>query len=102
MNELIQKVWAKKITEQLERNTKILSSLTQERQREELAKMNKRIVEARDQIKEMTIEELAEILVAFENKVDEQEKAIKRQDEQIKNLDKIKDIIVEEYGLYEY
>ena len=102
MNELIQKVWAKKITEQLERNTKILSSLTQERQREELVKMNKRIVEARDQIKEMTIEELAEILVAFENKVDEQEKAIKRQDEQIKNLDKIKDIIVEEYGLYEY
>ncbi len=102
MNDLIKEIWAKQINEHFERNTKLLKSLAQERQREELSKMNKRIVEAREQIKEMTAEELAEILVAFENKVDQQETIIKNQKEQIEVLDKIKDLIAEEYGLYEW
>lgn len=102
MNNIISEVWKKAITENLEKQTKFLEHLNQERLKKESVKINKRISEAREQIKNMTTEELAEILVAFENKVDEQEKTIKNLKESIKSLDKIKDIIISEYGLEEY
>ena len=102
MNNFTQEIWRKKLTETLEAQTEFLKQLNQERLRKEAAKINKRILEAREQIKNMTAEELAEILVAFENKTDEQENIIKDLKKSIKSLDKIKNIIIREYGLEEY
>ena len=102
MNNFIEEVWKKTITEHFEKQTKFLEHLNQERLKKESVKINKRISEAREQIKNMTTEELAEILVAFENKVDEQENTIKNLKESLESLDKIKDIIISEYRLEEY
>lgn len=102
MNSFVEEVWKRTITENLEKQAKFLEHLNHERLKKESVKINKRISEAREQIKNMTTEELAEVLVAFENKTDEQENTIKSLKESLKSLDKIKNIIISEYRLEEY
>ena len=102
MKDLQNKIWSKAIQENLEAQMEILNSVRSLRLIEETEKMNQQIIKAREEIKNLSVEELAEILVAFENKTDEQERIIKNLKESLQSLEKIRDIIISEYGLEEY
>ena len=102
MKDLQNEIWSKVIQERFEKQTEMLTTLNKIRLVEETEKINKQIIKAREEIKKLSTEQLAEILVAFENKTDEQEKIIKNLEESLQSLEKIRDIIISEYGLEEY
>lgn len=102
MNDLVKDLWSKKLNEHLENQMAIFDSLNAIRRTEEALKMNEKILQVREKIKNTSVEELAEILVALEERIIDHEKTIEYQREKIQSLDKIRDIIQSEYGLTDY
>lgn len=102
MKELQNEIWNKAIQERFEEQTEMLITLSRLRKLEEMTKENEQIKKAKEEIEKLSTEELAEILVALENKTKKQEKIIKNLEESLQSLEKIRDIIISEYGIDEY
>ena len=102
MNNLSNEIWNKAIQERFEAQTEMLITLSKLRRLEEMTKENEQITKAKEEIEKLSTDELAEILVALENKTQKQEKRIKNLEESLESLEKIRDIIISEYGLDEY
>lgn len=103
MNELTNEIWKKHIQNWLDKSMKVHQFWSEQLAEENALKLNQQIAECREEVENLTTNEIADIIVTATNENERLRKLLKEQKEELleetKALEQIKNIIIEKYNL---
>lgn len=99
MNEFANKIWQKAIQEDLEDRFAFIEEHVKLREKQVKEEIKARAEQLEKELAEKSIKEIAEEMATLERKNQVQKLSLEMKTERLKSLDKIRDIILEEYGL---
>ena len=99
MNEFANKIWEKAVQEDLEDRFAFIEECVKLREKQVKEEIKARAEQLEKELAEKNIKEIAEEMATLERKNQVQKLSLEMKTERLKSLDKIRDIILEEYGL---
>lgn len=91
--------WKKQIEDMLKKEIHFLESEKQKKAQEEFKKNNKELLEIKNNIENMSKNEIAQVILSITRQLDEKDKYIESIKPDLECLDKIKNEIIEKFNL---